>query len=268
MGRGALGRHARDRHPAVQIRRRVGEAIVKVEIAEAGRDDIDADGIRPLQRAHVVHLLDACFGPYVFGLGEQVRRTGRDPAQPAGDAAREEGPHRGAVELRPGLVVRLIAHHRIAEHEIVLRRDRDARERRRRGVEAPVEDGDSHAARVVPGVGQRAQVELTVGHLGGAVRGVSARGAGIGSDRGPRRRIRTGRRAPAAGGLDAAEQRLARQLAQARRRHVGAERVQPTAADAHPRAGGGRAGRCSLERDAGLHEQPHGERRVALPDAR
>src|SRR5207253_5966865 len=66
----------------------------------------------------------------------------------------------------------------------------------------------------------------------------------------------------------AAQQGVAPELPQRRRRRIRAERVQPAAVDAEACARGGGARRRARQRDGGAHEQPDGERRVPLPHAR
>src|SRR2546430_8663833 len=51
------------------------------EIAEARRHDVDADRIGPLERLHVVHLLDPRFAAHVLGLDRKSTRLNSSHSQ-------------------------------------------------------------------------------------------------------------------------------------------------------------------------------------------
>ena len=157
--RGHVGRHRRDRDIAVQLGRRVTESIVEREVAEAGRDDVDADRVGPLERGDVVVFLDARLAANVFGFREQVPRAARDAVQAPRHLAREQGPGRRAVGLRAkGVFCRFVLHDGVVEHEVMLRGDRNPAERRIRRIEAGVEERDADACAIDALIGERPEM--------------------------------------------------------------------------------------------------------------
>src|SRR6185295_5873157 len=147
----------------------------------------------------------------------------------------------GAQDILAGLV----SHDAVVEDEIVLCRDRYAIERGIRRFEPGIEDPDADAGPIDPIVGEWAEMELAIRHL-----------------RGPKNRIVAGREAAgvaryehrcgdtagdgarvseleAAQRLDPSQVAVLQQLPERSHGDIGADGVQPTAADADPRPSGG-----------------------------
>ena len=95
--------------------------------------------------------------------------------QTAGDVAREQGPDGRPVPLSGRIVDRFVAHDRVAEHKVVLRRDGDPGEGRVLRIEATVEDADPHARAVDTGIRERAEAQLAIRHFGRPEDGIAAR---------------------------------------------------------------------------------------------
>ncbi len=196
-------------------------------------------------------------------------RAPRDPVQAPRDIACEERPRRRAVRLRAGHVFARLVHHRVVmEDEVVLGRDHDAAERWVRGVEPGVQQPNAHAGGIDAFIGERADVQLAVRHLRRAEDRVtagcdSARIAGP-RQRDPRHEIESGTSQPRGRGpqleasqrLDAAQVAVLEELTKRGRWCVGADRVQPAAADAHTRSGRGHAIADVSERRDRTREEP------------
>jgi hypothetical protein len=203
-------------------------------------------------RAARMILLDAG-SERCLGLGGGSCPAGVPTSLPA--RAREETDG-GAVT--PRRVVRLVADDGVAEHEVALRRDGHAGERGRQRVESGIEDRDPHARARDPGIRQRAQVKLAIRHLGRAVGGVAARGAGVDRGRGQLgRAVRPHRLPPAPDGLQMTQDPLPGQDGQDTGWNLGAHRVQPPTGDPDRRSGALDAPLRLRQRCLASHEDPH-----------
>ena len=189
------------------------------------------------------------------------------------------------MELRAGHVFAgFIAHDGIAEHEVVLRGDRDAVECGIRCIEAGVEDQDPDAGRIDAAIGKWPEMQLTIRHLGRAedrivARRHTARVARRGGRQDDGWRQLDGReraswhwcaKSKPAERLYAAQVAILCEHAQRRRWGIRADGVEPATLYADARAECARSVTQRLEGYARSREQPHGDGCVlcALPDAR